>query len=912
MQLERKEKVEGIRKKYLDLWSALSGWRLFLFYTLHYTLVFAVLQYFVFSEFYQTEKAFIWTADGMPQHFTKLVYLSQTIRTGIEAFLSGEGWNIPLYDFRLGYAKHELMQLELIQLLAVLWPWDKIDILSDLLVLLRYYLIGLSFSVFGFYWKQKPMPILLGAISYAFCGFSLYAGVRHPFFMAPMIYLPLLLIGTEEILKKRRPYLLIVMVFLSLTSTVYFSCMLAILVVIYAAVRFFDIYKEMRWHEFGQMIIRLAIGGGTGVLLSGIVSVPVFLQLIGTGRVGRDIASLIGMLKYSSAYYQKFIGNFMMGAGDIGSWTCLGLSVLAIPAVLALFVQKDKTKVSLRKFFILLTLMMCIPFAAYVFSGFNTFSNRWCFAYAFCISTIIMVMLPWFVDSNHEEYKLVSIGSGIYIIVCYYLLKRSFIRIDALLLLALTLFLIGISRCLKEKKKTMVQAICFFMVFVSVYHTSYLQYDKEQSTYLQSFAKQEAPYKYYGQSQYGSFAKSEAKKADNPFYRVSGGSIDRPSMNASFYYDINGISAFPSAGLNLHYLDWKKDLEVAGRYVVHIDFGSDARTLPLAQQAVKYYMLRDGKKGAVPYGLKEVERIENNKNTDVLYENQYALPIGYTYEQYLSTEDYEELPVLKKQEAQMQAVVLEKQPSFDTIKEVTDLQYLSIKKHPRIIESKGVAWKNATLKVTEENATMKLAFEAVPNAETYVHMINFELPDGSGPNRWNVKAETKTVSTNSNFCAESYMYTHGLKSQLLNLGYSEEGYTTCTLTFAAKGTFLLEDIQIAYQPMDKYPEQINALREEVLENVETNWRGLTGEISVSKDKILCLSIPYDKGWKAYVDGERVELYQANTAFMALELEKGDHVVELKYTPSGMVVGMVLTAAGLASLAGIIIYNRKKK
>ena len=86
---------------------------------------------------------------------------------------------------------------------------------------------------------------------------------------------------------------------------------------------------------------------------------------------------------------------------------------------------------------------------------------------------------------------------------------------------------------------------------------------------------------------------------------------------------------------------------------------------------------------------------------------------------------------------------------------------------------------------------------------------------------------------------------------------------------------------------------------------------MTGTISVSKDKILCLAIPYRDGWKAYVDGERVELYQANAGLMAIELAQGDHVVELKYLPYGMEIGIVMTAAGIVCLAGIIIYNRRK-
>ena len=47
---------------------------------------------------------------------------------------------------------------------------------------------------------------------------------------------------------------------------------------------------------------------------------------------------------------------------------------------------------------------------------------------------------------------------------------------------------------------------------------------------------------------------------------------------------------------------------------------------------------------------------------------------------------------------------------------------------------------------------------------------------------------------------------------------------------------------------------------------------ITGDISVSEKKALVLSVPYSKGFTAYVDGKETKLQKANTMFMALELE----------------------------------------
>ena len=96
----------------------------------------------------------------------------------------------------------------------------------------------------------------------------------------------------------------------------------------------------------------------------------------------------------------------------------------------------------------------------------------------------------------------------------------------------------------------------------------------------------------------------------------------------------------------------------------------------------------------------------------------------------------------------------------------------------------------------------------------------------------------------------------------------------------------------------------------VLENIKTNWRGLTGTISLSTDKFLCLAIPYMDGWKAYVDGEEVKLYQANTAFMGVELLAGNHEVELRYWLPGLTVGIILSGIGVICLFALVIYQIK--
>lgn len=904
-----KTMCKQIGKGYLNLWRNFQGYKKFLFYLLHYTFIFALLQYFVFGAFYETGRSFVWKIDGMPEHFTRLVYISQTLRNGIQSLLAGKGWTIPLYDFRTGLTVQDL-QIGFPQILAVFFPWDQIDTFYDLYVISTYYFIGLSFSIFGFFFHQKPLPIMIGAVTYTFCGYSLYAGVRHPHFIVPMVYLPLLIIGTEKVLQKEKSYLLLFMVFLSLTTQwgLYFSCMQAIFVLIYSMVRFWDLYKQNRWREFGSLIVRLFIWGGTGVLLASFVAIPSLITIAGSGRIGNDVSSATNMFYYSISRYCKFISNYILIQGNvIGDWTHLGFSVLTLPAIILLFIRFDKKERSLRILWIILTVMLSIPFVGYIMSGFSNIANRFCFAYAFCIAVIVMFMLPQFLQASYNIIIAVYALVILYFAICYFGMKNIEINMDSFIMLLVAMLLLLCCLLVKKQCEKLFLPVCFFITCFSVCYSGFLLYHPSQGNVVSTF--EQNAYKSLNQGQYASLNQSKIKY-DNQFLRVAGDSITDSDLGLSFYYNLNGLTGYPYFGWSNNYIKWMNEMEIPRYFNKQIFYGLDTRAALLTLANVRYYAERQSETSIQPYGFTEIDQIRNGKNIDVILENQYWLPLGYTYEKYMLDDVYNQLNVLTKQEAQLQAVILKKEPQ-NTLPSQTNISSLSQKVPYKISETTGLIWENNKLKVTEKNATMTLRFDGIPATETYLRFINLDLTNGASTRRWTLNATTGETTSKAHFAADGFVYTSKLKTQMLDLGYAENGYTNVTITFPDKGTFILDDIEIWCQPMDKYSEQIKSLKKETLENVETNWRGVKGTISVSKDKFLCLAIPYLEGWKAYVDGIEVELYQANTAFMGVELSAGDHEIELRYWLPGLTVGLVLTAIGFLCLLLLIFFYKKK-
>ncbi len=77
-------------------------------------------------------------------------------------------------------------------------------------------------------------------------------------------------------------------------------------------------------------------------------------------------------------------------------------------------------------------------------------------------------------------------------------------------------------------------------------------------------------------------------------------------------------------------------------------------------------------------------------------------------------------------------------------------------------------------------------------------------------------------------------------------------------------------------------EALDQRRAEVLEITSHGQNYITGVISTERRKLLFLSIPFDEGWSARVDGTVVALRRANVGFSGLILEPGEHRVELTY------------------------------
>ena len=107
---------------------------------------------------------------------------------------------------------------------------------------------------------------------------------------------------------------------------------------------------------------------------------------------------------------------------------------------------------------------------------------------------------------------------------------------------------------------------------------------------------------------------------------------------------------------------------------------------------------------------------------------------------------------------------------------------------------------------------------------------------------------------------------------------------------------LLEDVEIDGYYLDgvSLEEDAALRRENACDEFSYTKKGFEAKISLSKDNLVFFSVPYDSGFKAYVNGKEVEIERVNKGFMAVLCNKGENEIVFVYTTPGLLLGVIIS------------------
>jgi hypothetical protein len=110
---------------------------------------------------------------------------------------------------------------------------------------------------------------------------------------------------------------------------------------------------------------------------------------------------------------------------------------------------------------------------------------------------------------------------------------------------------------------------------------------------------------------------------------------------------------------------------------------------------------------------------------------------------------------------------------------------------------------------------------------------------------------------------------------------------------------------------DVYTQKIAALRRDTLTVGQFGQTAITGKINLASTKIVYLSIPYDAGWTAKVDGKEQEKLKINAGLTGLLLPQGAHTIEMNYELRYFKKGVYMSLFGLLAFGGLFFVFKKK-
>lgn len=882
-----------------------------------YTLMFLLMCIGAFLPFFTEGKSFVWGAgveDGLSQHFSALAYYGEALREFFRNLLAGHP-KLVMWDMSLGYGADILSTLNYYAIgdpLNLLYGFvspKNTETMYDFMILLRMYLAGITFIMYARKMKKRSYGTVIGALVYVFSGFCFRLGLRHPFFINPIIYFPLLCLGIEKIYQRERPYVFIFAVCVSAMSNYYFLYMLTIFAVIYAWIRFYKYTEENKMKNFFLTILKFGMYYTLGIAMAAVILLPSVIGFLGNGRYGNGV-DWKSLIVYPGKYYLLFIENFI-GYGNMGSNTNAGyLPIVGIVVLFTLFSQRMKHK-KYRVAFIASIIALILPIFGYAFNGFSYANNRWAFALSFIVALLTAEMYPrLFVMSKRQQ---IGIGAGIiiYTVFCIIvnasgeeILKNKGIMAACGLIAVFYILLLIFQRLGYDTQKRIVRVSMAILLLISVGVHGYYRFDPKGYAYTQEFMDQGQAYRTLKEDN----IRMLSKVNDPSVYRVHAEGYRY--KNYGLINHLNTISGYYSITAKC-VTDTIKGYDTLGMQYADKYKGVDQRLGLLSLAGVKYITVAHNSqvakdvssKGDVPYGVEK----QSKKGNITLYKNKYALPFAYAYDSYMTEQQYEQLNGIGKEQAMLAQIILNQHPTDKEIqhneqRNDPDIQTISLPE-TRISSPKGKKYADITVPVEKDKETYlyfkNLVYHGKKNGDDNFILTGRKGTKGILVTQNNVQQKIHIQSTFN-------PYYFGRKDYIVKINHqTSKAKEKVRLNFLSPGEYEFDDISLITVPKKDVLARLKERKENSMKQIQYEGNHFRGVYHAKKDQILCVTIPYSKGWKATVNGNRTKIYKANGMFMGIIMKKGTQSVKLDYETPGLKIGAWIS---LVAWIGLGIYG----
>lgn len=277
------------------------------------------------------------------------------------------------------------------------------------------------------------------------------------------------------------------------------------------------------------------------------------------------------------------------------------------------------------------------------------------------------------------------------------------------------------------------------------------------------------------------------------------------------------------------------------------------------------------------YGFQDVYQKDNL----TLYENQFSLPIAFASQSVYNDVKFNEH-------------TLDNQASFLNQLADVNFDYFSPIPYEKTENTDDLI---SITSSSNEDAAIQYQIEVPENSQVYLSFINLHFSnDKQKKVDILVNGEKKTFTTDNVF-------------SFFNLGYTKEKKTfNINVSFPGNSQVSFESPTFYRLDTKTFTEAIQKIKEQPV-TVSTSKNKVFATYDVQQDTSIFFTIPYDKGWSAYQDGKKIEIKQAQTGFMKVDIPKGKGTITLSFIPNGFITGAICSFTSLLLFG---IYNHRRK
>ncbi len=166
-----------------------------------------------------------------------------------------------------------------------------------------------------------------------------------------------------------------------------------------------------------------------------------------------------------------------------------------------------------------------------------------------------------------------------------------------------------------------------------------------------------------------------------------------------------------------------------------------------------------------------------------------------------------------------------------------------------------------------------------------------------------------------NITSEGFEYSN---DRIVELGYStKDKYQLKVILDNKYYNFYTKEDQplVYYVDMDVFEYVIEKIQKNQL-ILDESFRddNISGRITTeNEDQLIMTTIPYDAGWKVYVDGKEVETFEVCEALIGFRIESaGEHSVKFVYLSDPFVAGIMISVISIGLFILIIVLEKHLK